>query len=101
MGVLGPQEKMCEEAASFDLTPHDVASGLDVISQVLEAQTKAAQQAGLQLGVGEGSPSTGELPGGDCPGPVRRLAFGDMASASGCLASQAGGSGTPNWSAFS
>lgn len=52
-------EKMCEEAASFDLTPHDVASGLDVISQVLEEQTKAAQQAGLQLGVGEGSPSTG------------------------------------------
>ncbi|XP_047626579.1 regulator of telomere elongation helicase 1 isoform X3 [Phacochoerus africanus] len=52
-------EKMCEEAASFDLTPHDVASGLDVISQVLEEQTKAAQQAELQLGVGEGSSSAG------------------------------------------
>ncbi|XP_054433526.1 regulator of telomere elongation helicase 1 [Pteronotus mesoamericanus] len=37
-------EKMCEESASFDLTPHDVASGLDVLGQVLEEQTKAAQQ---------------------------------------------------------
>uniref|UniRef100_A0AC11CUL0 Regulator of telomere elongation helicase 1 n=1 Tax=Ovis aries TaxID=9940 RepID=A0AC11CUL0_SHEEP len=42
-------EKMCEEAASFDLTPHDVASGLDVIDQVLEEQTKVAQQAELHL----------------------------------------------------
>ncbi|KAM9057198.1 regulator of telomere elongation helicase 1 isoform 2-T2 [Megaptera novaeangliae] len=40
-------EKMCEEAASFDLTPHDVASGLDVIDQVLQEQTKVAQQAEL------------------------------------------------------
>ncbi|XP_043740420.1 regulator of telomere elongation helicase 1 isoform X2 [Cervus elaphus] len=40
-------EKMCEEAASFDLTPHDVASGLDVIDQVLEERTKVAQQADL------------------------------------------------------
>ncbi|XP_027414966.1 regulator of telomere elongation helicase 1 isoform X2 [Bos indicus] len=40
-------EKMCEEAASFDLTPHDVASGLDVIDQVLEERTKVAQQAEL------------------------------------------------------
>ncbi|XP_067564848.1 regulator of telomere elongation helicase 1 isoform X12 [Pseudorca crassidens] len=38
-------EKMCEEAASFDLTPHDVASGLDVIGQVLEEQAKVARQA--------------------------------------------------------
>ncbi|XP_016057722.1 PREDICTED: regulator of telomere elongation helicase 1 isoform X2 [Miniopterus natalensis] len=42
-------EKMCEESASFDLTPHDVASGLDVIDQVLEEQTKAAQQGELCL----------------------------------------------------
>ncbi|XP_066240520.1 regulator of telomere elongation helicase 1 isoform X1 [Saccopteryx leptura] len=42
-------EKMCEESASFDLTPHDVASGLDVIDQVLEEQTKAAQQGELRL----------------------------------------------------
>ncbi|XP_059753154.1 regulator of telomere elongation helicase 1 isoform X8 [Balaenoptera ricei] len=40
-------EKMCEEAASFDLTPHDVASGLDVIDQVLQEQTKVAQQTEL------------------------------------------------------
>ncbi|KAM5304762.1 regulator of telomere elongation helicase 1 isoform 2-T3 [Glossophaga mutica] len=37
-------EKMCEESASFDLTPHDVASGLDILDQVLEEQTRAAQQ---------------------------------------------------------
>nr|XP_035941089.1 regulator of telomere elongation helicase 1 isoform X6 [Halichoerus grypus] len=42
-------EKMCEETASFDLTPHDLASGLDVIDQVLEEQTKAAQQDGLRV----------------------------------------------------
>ncbi|XP_006873443.1 PREDICTED: regulator of telomere elongation helicase 1 [Chrysochloris asiatica] len=42
-------EKMCEESASFDLTPHDLASGLDVIDQVLQEQTKAAQQRELYL----------------------------------------------------
>ncbi|XP_049724811.1 regulator of telomere elongation helicase 1 isoform X3 [Elephas maximus indicus] len=42
-------EKMCEESASFDLTPHDLASGLDVIDQVLEDQTKAAKQRELYL----------------------------------------------------
>ncbi|XP_071067913.1 regulator of telomere elongation helicase 1 isoform X5 [Dasypus novemcinctus] len=36
-------EKMCEEAASFDLTPHDLASALEVVDQVLEEQTRAAQ----------------------------------------------------------
>ncbi|ELV11342.1 Regulator of telomere elongation helicase 1 [Tupaia chinensis] len=38
-------EKMCEESASFDLTPHDVASGLDALDQVLEEQTKLAQRS--------------------------------------------------------
>ncbi|XP_023560106.1 regulator of telomere elongation helicase 1 isoform X3 [Octodon degus] len=42
-------EKMCEESASFDLTPRDVASGLDAINQVLEEQTRVAQQSELQL----------------------------------------------------
>ncbi|KAK2493573.1 hypothetical protein MC885_018022 [Smutsia gigantea] len=42
-------EKMCEESASFDLTPHDVASGLGVIDQVLEEQTRLAQQGELHL----------------------------------------------------
>ncbi|XP_053783026.1 regulator of telomere elongation helicase 1 isoform X1 [Desmodus rotundus] len=41
-------EKMCEESASFDLTPHDVASGLDVLDQVLEEQARAAQQGELR-----------------------------------------------------
>uniref|UniRef100_A0A8C3YH39 Regulator of telomere elongation helicase 1 n=1 Tax=Catagonus wagneri TaxID=51154 RepID=A0A8C3YH39_9CETA len=52
-------EKMCEEAASFDLTPHDVASGLDVVGQVLEEQTRAAQQAELHLQFGEASSGPG------------------------------------------
>ncbi|XP_015423190.1 PREDICTED: regulator of telomere elongation helicase 1 isoform X6 [Myotis davidii] len=42
-------EKMCEESASFDLTPHDVASGLDVLDQILEEQSRAAQQGELRL----------------------------------------------------
>lgn len=58
---LGSQEKMCEEAASFDLTPHDVASGLDVIDQVLEEQTKVAQQAELHLEFSADSAGSGEL----------------------------------------
>uniref|UniRef100_A0A2I3TE43 Helicase ATP-binding domain-containing protein n=1 Tax=Pan troglodytes TaxID=9598 RepID=A0A2I3TE43_PANTR len=36
--------EMCEGLASFDLTPHDPSSGLDVIDQVLEEQIKVAQQ---------------------------------------------------------
>ncbi|XP_049633062.1 regulator of telomere elongation helicase 1 [Suncus etruscus] len=50
-------EQMCEESASFDLTPHDVASGLDAISQVLEEQTRAAQQGELSLAFGVDSTS--------------------------------------------
>ncbi|XP_067904325.1 regulator of telomere elongation helicase 1 isoform X2 [Heterodontus francisci] len=33
-------EKMCEESASFDLTPYDLASGIDAVNQVLEGETK-------------------------------------------------------------
>ncbi|KAM5217885.1 regulator of telomere elongation helicase 1 isoform 4-T6 [Hipposideros larvatus] len=50
-------EKMCEESASFDLTPHDVASGLDAVDQVLEEQTKAAQQSEPSLAFGADSSS--------------------------------------------
>uniref|UniRef100_A0A452VAM6 Regulator of telomere elongation helicase 1 n=1 Tax=Ursus maritimus TaxID=29073 RepID=A0A452VAM6_URSMA len=52
-------EKMCEETASFDLTPHDLASGLDAVDQVLEEQTKAAQQDELHVGFGAGSADSG------------------------------------------
>lgn len=41
-------EKICEESASFDLTPRDVASGLEVINQVLEEQARMAQHGELQ-----------------------------------------------------
>uniref|UniRef100_G1RGJ8 Regulator of telomere elongation helicase 1 n=1 Tax=Nomascus leucogenys TaxID=61853 RepID=G1RGJ8_NOMLE len=52
-------EKMCEESASFDLTPHDLASGLDVIDQVLEEQTKMAQQGKPHPEFSADSPSPG------------------------------------------
>ncbi|KAB1262394.1 Regulator of telomere elongation helicase 1 [Camelus dromedarius] len=52
-------EKMCEEAASFDLTPHDLSSGLDVIDQVLEEQTRVAQQGELHLELSASSTSAG------------------------------------------
>ncbi|XP_059118123.1 regulator of telomere elongation helicase 1 isoform X2 [Peromyscus eremicus] len=52
-------EKICEESASFDLTPHDVASGLEAINQVLEEQARVAQQGELQLEFSADTPSTG------------------------------------------
>nr|XP_012628428.1 regulator of telomere elongation helicase 1 isoform X1 [Microcebus murinus]XP_012628429.1 regulator of telomere elongation helicase 1 isoform X1 [Microcebus murinus]XP_012628430.1 regulator of telomere elongation helicase 1 isoform X1 [Microcebus murinus]XP_012628431.1 regulator of telomere elongation helicase 1 isoform X1 [Microcebus murinus]XP_012628432.1 regulator of telomere elongation helicase 1 isoform X1 [Microcebus murinus] len=52
-------EKMCEESASFDLTPHDLASGLGAIDQVLEEQAKLAQQGELRLELGVDSASAG------------------------------------------
>ncbi|XP_046923808.1 regulator of telomere elongation helicase 1 isoform X2 [Lynx rufus] len=52
-------EKMCEESASFDLTPHDVASGLDAIDQVLEEQTKVAQQGEFHLDFSTDSAASG------------------------------------------
>lgn len=58
----GSQEKMCEESASFDLTPHDVASGLEVLDRVLEEQTRAAQQGELHSDFGL-DPGPGELRG--------------------------------------
>lgn len=70
-GMLGlSQEKMCEELASFDLTPHDVASGLDVIDQVLEEQSRAAQQGELRLefsaDTSSGEPVAGRGDGAVC-----------------------------------
>nr|XP_045220091.1 regulator of telomere elongation helicase 1 isoform X2 [Macaca fascicularis] len=52
-------EKMCEESASFDLTPHDLASGLDVIDQVLEEQTKTVQLGEPHPEFSTDSPSPG------------------------------------------
>ncbi|NXM36424.1 RTEL1 helicase, partial [Oxyruncus cristatus] len=37
-------EKLCEEASSFDLTPCDLASAMDVINVILEEQAKVVQQ---------------------------------------------------------
>ena len=62
--MLVSQEKMCEESASFDLTPHDVASGLDAIDQVLEEQTKVAQQGEFHLDFNADSAASGEFAGG-------------------------------------
>ncbi|XP_061486921.1 regulator of telomere elongation helicase 1 isoform X2 [Rhineura floridana] len=37
-------ERLCEELASFDLTPYDLASAVDAINIVLEEQAKKVQQ---------------------------------------------------------
>ncbi|XP_058431490.1 regulator of telomere elongation helicase 1 isoform X3 [Marmota monax] len=52
-------EKICEESASFDLTPRDVASGLDAIDQVLEEQTRVVQQGELCLELSADALGTG------------------------------------------
>ncbi|XP_039092874.1 LOW QUALITY PROTEIN: regulator of telomere elongation helicase 1 [Hyaena hyaena] len=52
-------EKMCEESASFDLTPQDVASGLDAIDQVLEEQTRVVQQGELRFDFGADAAASG------------------------------------------
>ncbi|XP_075819494.1 regulator of telomere elongation helicase 1 isoform X1 [Microtus pennsylvanicus] len=52
-------EKICEESASFDLTPRDLASGLEAINQVLEEQARVAQQSELQLEFSADTPSSG------------------------------------------
>ncbi|XP_051040427.1 regulator of telomere elongation helicase 1 isoform X1 [Phodopus roborovskii] len=52
-------EKICEESASFDLTPRDVASGLEAIDQVLEEQARGAQQGEFQLEFSADTPSSG------------------------------------------
>uniref|UniRef100_A0A5F7Z874 Regulator of telomere elongation helicase 1 n=1 Tax=Macaca mulatta TaxID=9544 RepID=A0A5F7Z874_MACMU len=57
--LLDAKEKMCEESASFDLTPHDLASGLDVIDQVLEEQTKTVQLGEPHPEFSTDSPSPG------------------------------------------
>uniref|UniRef100_A0A2K5YK11 Regulator of telomere elongation helicase 1 n=1 Tax=Mandrillus leucophaeus TaxID=9568 RepID=A0A2K5YK11_MANLE len=63
--------ELCEELASFDLTPHELALGLDIIDQVLEEQIKAAQQAephsdsGLNMELQDIAINAVELPGDD------------------------------------
>ncbi|XP_009997011.1 PREDICTED: regulator of telomere elongation helicase 1 [Chaetura pelagica] len=37
-------EKLCEESASFDLSPYDLASALDALNLLLEEQAKVVQQ---------------------------------------------------------
>ncbi|XP_055964110.1 regulator of telomere elongation helicase 1 [Sorex fumeus] len=52
-------ERMCEESASFDLTPHDIASGLETISHVLEEQARAAQQGEMGPAFSVDAPGAG------------------------------------------
>lgn len=58
---FGPQEKICEESASFDLTPRDVASGLEAINQVLEEQARVAQQSEFHLEFSADTPGSGKI----------------------------------------
>ncbi|XP_053100665.1 regulator of telomere elongation helicase 1 isoform X2 [Hemicordylus capensis] len=43
-------ERLCEELASFDLTPYDLASAVDAINIVLEKQAKEIQQNDIDSG---------------------------------------------------
>ncbi|XP_039591030.1 regulator of telomere elongation helicase 1 isoform X2 [Polypterus senegalus] len=40
-------EKMCEESASSDLTPYDLATAIDAVNQVLTLQASTAEKSGL------------------------------------------------------
>ncbi|KAL8179728.1 UNVERIFIED_CONTAM: Regulator of telomere elongation helicase 1 [Gekko kuhli] len=40
-------ERLCEELASFDLTPYDLASAIDAVNVVLEKQAKEVQQGDI------------------------------------------------------
>ncbi|KAM4608050.1 regulator of telomere elongation helicase 1 [Discoglossus pictus] len=52
-------ERMCEESASFDLTPYDLASGMDAINMVLEEQAKEVEQKHFQAEFNMDSGSSG------------------------------------------
>ncbi|KAM4692012.1 regulator of telomere elongation helicase 1 [Rhinophrynus dorsalis] len=41
-------ERMCEESSSFDLTPYDLASGIDAMNLVLQEQTESLEQKHFQ-----------------------------------------------------
>ncbi|XP_069506993.1 regulator of telomere elongation helicase 1 isoform X2 [Ambystoma mexicanum] len=52
-------ERMCEESASFDLTPYDLASAMEAITQVLQEQAEVVQQNDLQAEFNMGSVPSG------------------------------------------
>ncbi|XP_029467005.1 LOW QUALITY PROTEIN: regulator of telomere elongation helicase 1 [Rhinatrema bivittatum] len=52
-------ERMCEESASFDLTPYDLASGIDAINLVLEEQAKSMECIDPHADVGMDSAGSG------------------------------------------
>ncbi|XP_063315559.1 regulator of telomere elongation helicase 1 [Pelobates fuscus] len=52
-------ERMCEESASFDLTPYDLASGIDAINMVLDEQTEATEHNLIRSEFNMETPSSG------------------------------------------
>ncbi|XP_043912911.1 regulator of telomere elongation helicase 1 [Protopterus annectens] len=52
-------EKMCEESSSFDLTPYDLATGIDAVNMVLEERAKTIQETVGSEFVLEGTSSVG------------------------------------------
>ena len=50
---------MCEESASFDITPYDLASGIEAIGQVLKEQAEGFQQNDHQPEFNIGSAPSG------------------------------------------
>ncbi|XP_053309652.1 regulator of telomere elongation helicase 1 [Spea bombifrons] len=52
-------ERMCEESASFDLTPYDLASGIDAISTVMDEQVENVQQKRINSEFNMETPNSG------------------------------------------
>ncbi|XP_078507813.1 regulator of telomere elongation helicase 1 [Lissotriton helveticus] len=52
-------ERMCEESASFDITPYDLASGIEAIGQLLKEQAEGFQHNDDQLEFNSGLGPTG------------------------------------------
>ncbi|XP_063815226.1 regulator of telomere elongation helicase 1 isoform X5 [Pseudophryne corroboree] len=51
-------ERMCEESASFDLTPYDLASGIDALDLVIKEHTENLEQKHISAEFNMQSPST-------------------------------------------
>ncbi|KAM9296534.1 regulator of telomere elongation helicase 1 [Gastrophryne carolinensis] len=54
-------ERMCEESASFDLSPYDLASGIDALDLVIKELTDNLEQKHISAEFNMESPSSGSL----------------------------------------
>ncbi|CAJ0931199.1 unnamed protein product [Ranitomeya imitator] len=57
--LLDSKERMCEESASFDLTPYDLASGIDALDLVIKELTDNLEQKHISAEFNMEAPSSG------------------------------------------